>query len=501
MYLIKAALAITLYALPLIHALSPLYDKRLTVQPIRVSLSRTENGHLAAIQRSIAGEQVLNKRGNNTASLYNANGREYIIQVDIGTPPQRFDLTLDTGSSELWVPFSECSVDMCPYSRFNGSQSSSLQMTPKTFSIQYSIGEANGTYAYETVTIGNVTINNQLVGMVNTTKNILGTGKSGDQANGILGLGFPGLNTLHGVDDDIPFAFSLVKAKVISDPIFAIHLNSLLNYGNSGEISFGATDPARYNGTIEYVPVVSYNVDNTTLIPNVGPNHANSDSVYLYWALPGQSIVANGYVNNFTDPIAFMFDTGTTLTYMPKNVTDGLLSALSGSVQKVVYDTYNGVYRIGCDFAAKATAQSIEFHLSKSVRSKTMKPVVVKVPVVDLVIPLDGTTPSNSKLCMFGIAPSITDSIVPANETWVIGQSVLRSIYTVYDMSLNRIGIVPAINTYNPANATNLPTSTTTQPTKNGSSFKPISGAGRVGFSTQSVVVAVGLCILAQYYS
>jgi hypothetical protein len=29
--------------------------------------------------------------------LYNANAREYLIQIGIGTPPQLFNVTLDTG--------------------------------------------------------------------------------------------------------------------------------------------------------------------------------------------------------------------------------------------------------------------------------------------------------------------------------------------------------------------------------------------------------------------
>lgn len=29
--------------------------------------------------------------------LYNANAREYLVQIGIGTPPQLFNVTLDTG--------------------------------------------------------------------------------------------------------------------------------------------------------------------------------------------------------------------------------------------------------------------------------------------------------------------------------------------------------------------------------------------------------------------
>ena len=39
----------------------------------------------------------LKKRDTNGAPLYNANGKEYLVQVGVGTPPQLFNLTLDTG--------------------------------------------------------------------------------------------------------------------------------------------------------------------------------------------------------------------------------------------------------------------------------------------------------------------------------------------------------------------------------------------------------------------
>lgn len=38
-----------------------------------------------------------NKRDTKAASLINASGKEYLVEVGVGTPPQYFNLTLDTG--------------------------------------------------------------------------------------------------------------------------------------------------------------------------------------------------------------------------------------------------------------------------------------------------------------------------------------------------------------------------------------------------------------------
>lgn len=38
-----------------------------------------------------------NKRATNNAALINASGKEYLLEVGVGTPPQIFNLTMDTG--------------------------------------------------------------------------------------------------------------------------------------------------------------------------------------------------------------------------------------------------------------------------------------------------------------------------------------------------------------------------------------------------------------------
>lgn len=42
-------------------------------------------------------QKRLHKRDISGAPLYNANGKEYLVEVGVGSPPQFFNLTLDTG--------------------------------------------------------------------------------------------------------------------------------------------------------------------------------------------------------------------------------------------------------------------------------------------------------------------------------------------------------------------------------------------------------------------
>lgn len=59
-------------------------------QIVRLPLTRNEAGHLAQLRSNF------DKRAD-TQTLYNALGREYLIEVGVGSPEQKFNLTLDTG--------------------------------------------------------------------------------------------------------------------------------------------------------------------------------------------------------------------------------------------------------------------------------------------------------------------------------------------------------------------------------------------------------------------
>src|SRR6201986_3013162 len=83
-------------------------------------------------------------------------------EISVGTPPQEFKVVLDTGSSNLWVPSSECGSIACYlHSKYDSSQSSTYKKNGSDFEIRYGSGELSGFVSQDTFRIGDLEVKGQ----------------------------------------------------------------------------------------------------------------------------------------------------------------------------------------------------------------------------------------------------------------------------------------------------------------------------------------------------
>lgn len=71
----------------------------------------------------------------------------------MGTPPQSFDVIMDTGSHALWVPAKNCTNCPRKLKKYDPLSSTSLRIIPLRDHFVYGKGEVKGTYAKDIVYI------------------------------------------------------------------------------------------------------------------------------------------------------------------------------------------------------------------------------------------------------------------------------------------------------------------------------------------------------------
>ncbi|XP_065877473.1 aspartic proteinase A1-like [Euphorbia lathyris] len=183
-------------------------------------------------------------------ALKNYMDAQYYGEIGVGTPPQKFTVIFDTGSSNLWVPSSKCylSVACFFHAKYKSSQSNTYKKDGTSAEIQYGSGAIAGFFSYDSVEVGNLVVKDQQ--FIEATKEPSVTFLVA-KFDGILGLGFQEIS----VGKAVPVWYNMIKQGLIKEPVFSFWLNRKTEEAEGGEIVFGGVDPSHYKGKHTYVPV------------------------------------------------------------------------------------------------------------------------------------------------------------------------------------------------------------------------------------------------------
>jgi hypothetical protein len=239
--------------------------------------------------------------------------------------------------------------------------------------------------------------------------------------DGILGLAFPELSQNPDVNTLIP---NLKEEGVLEKSMFAFYLGD----ETDGELAVGGYDASRMQGEIAW-----------------------ADVVYpAYWLVAIDQVSFGGVPVSVNGESAAIMDTGTSLIYGPESQVSPMVEKLGGQFVPQV-----GLFLIPCD----ATIPDLEFTVGGKAVAIDGKQLVVK--------------DDSGKYCFFGVAiMNIGEEIKVATEdevlldervlgeiqnlvgtssmpmpskfhgmTWLLGDTYLRQIYSIWDYENRKFGI------------------------------------------------------------
>ncbi|KAH8690307.1 yapsin [Talaromyces proteolyticus] len=359
------------------------------------------------VQRRQAAQTIQKRDSTLGVTISNNQQLSYLVNLTLGSPPQTFSLTLDTGSSDLWVNVANSSIcsggnDPCkPFGLYNSSASSTYKGLDLAFNATYGDGSNSyGSYATDTLGLGNSTVDNfQFI-----------VAESSTIPQGIAGVGYK-IST-YAADhenktyDNLPYA--LAASGATKSAAYSLWLNDIS--AATGTILFGGVNKAKYKGELQTLPIVPVY------------NQYYSLAIALTEVSVQTSSQSKSYTNNL--PLAVSLDTGTSFTALPEALVNNIYKDLD-----VTYDEKAAAAYIDCNAVEKDYNVTYNFSGAQ-----------ITVAISQLI--LNGTEAGFPKgTCVFGIVPS-------AAGLNLLGDTFLRSAYVVYDLENNEISL--ANTNFNP---------------------------------------------------
>jgi len=324
----------------------------------------------------------------------------YYSTVQFGTPPRNFSVTMDSGSSDLWVSGEGCHTEKdgkathesCGKSRTleGPSTSSTFVDTQQPWNITYGTGTVSGNIVTDNVFIGGISLYAHTFGI-----GLLESSDFTDDSvpyDGLMGLALSSASN----QGTLTPPEAMAKQGLIKEAIVSYKISRFADGKGDGEISFGGLDDTKF--------------DSATLVtvPNI--------SKIGFWEADVGTIAIDGKDAGLTSRTAIL-DTGTTLVLAPaadaKVIHDGIPGAKSDGI---------GGYTLPCK-----TNVTVSFTFGGGLFTIDPRDLVTS--------PVNADDPTGE--CVSGI---VADTITgDSTSQWLLGDVFLKDVY--FSTNVNKMSI------------------------------------------------------------
>lgn len=256
--------------------------------------------------------------------------------------------------------------------------------------------QCNGIISQDTISVAGLTVAKQPMGPITSQSPDL-FGKD-SVINGIFGMAPGG-----GYRSGTSFLKALVAQGKIPKKIFGLYL-SPQKVGNA-EMSLGGINQARITGEITYIPV----------------------NASMGWSVRFKSVAVNGQMTDIPGQMAIA-DSGTSNMIAPRRDLDKIHARIS---PKIKLTDPNGAYGIPCADLPGINA-SITIGLGDG---------LFTIPSQELSVgPFAEAPKTGAYAGQEGICQTLFNSASEGVPFWILGGSLMKYYYTVWDMETPRLG-------------------------------------------------------------
>ncbi|XP_009200488.1 beta-secretase 2 isoform X1 [Papio anubis] len=345
-------------------------------------------------------------------NLQGDSGRGYYLEMLIGTPPQKLQILVDTGSSNFAVAGAPHSyID----TYFDTERSSTYRSKGFDVTVKYTQGSWTGFVGEDLVTIPKGFNSSFLVNIATIfeSENFF---LPGIKWNGILGLAYA---TLAKPSSSLETFFDSLVTQANIPNVFSMQMCGaglpVAGSGtNGGSLVLGGIEPSLYKGDIWYTPIKEewyYQIE------------------ILKLEIGGQSLNLDCREYNADKAIV---DSGTTLLRLPQKVFDAVVEAVA---RASLIPEFSDGFWTGSQLACWTNSETpwsyfpkISIYLRDENSSRSFRITILPQLYIQ---PMMGAG-LNYECYRFGISPS--------TNALVIGATVMEGFYVIFDRARKRVG-------------------------------------------------------------